>query len=71
MRQLTKDQLCCVQQALRKGISDKYEAAHYMLKLDDSLYLQSDEVKTWKDMSFLEIASAIHIYFNKNHEPKN
>ena len=65
---MTNDQLCCVRQALRKGISDKYEAAHYMLKLDDSLYLQSDEVKTWEGMSFLEVASAIHSYFNNNND---
>ncbi|MDC0303032.1 hypothetical protein OAL13_00245 [bacterium] len=65
---MTKDQLCCVQQALRKGISDKYEAAHYMLNLDDSLYLQSDEVKTWEGMSFLEVVSAIDSYFNNNND---
>lgn len=68
MRILNREQLCCVKHAQRKGITDKYEAAHYLIVLDQSINLESHENLTWFDWTINDIAEAIQTYFNNNHE---
>ncbi len=59
MRNLTAHQLSFIRQMRNKGITDELEMAHRMLVLDDALYLEDHETKTWSGWNIREVAEAV------------
>ncbi len=59
MRSLTSAQLSFINQYARQGITDELEIAHRMLALDDLLYLESHETKTWEGWSIRQVSEAV------------